>query len=472
MARALLNGMLPPAAVPRGEQYSLAALLYHFLTGRHYAEFPAEQTALLEHVLRDAPLPFSACGHAPWPDAERALARALARDPAARHADVAAFAGSLCGGHPPPGPDRVGWCRTARARHSSGRGWIGSRTGTVRRTIPPPRRIWRNSRWPPRRRGDPDLLASADLWITRAQAGSGWPTAALAAATHHARGDRGCEAQAIAAFLAGCGQPPDALDFLDGRAGMLWAAAHLLRGGARHGLDTAALAQWARRQAGALWRDIDDWPAIADCVPLPHLGLAHGWAGLIFATLFACPAAGMALPAGLGRRLDELAALGHPAGQGLCWPGTLALPGVTRHTLPFAPGWCSGSAGFVWLWAKAYEVLGVPRFLDLAIRAGRHAVDTGVINPDLCCGMTGQGFAGADAVSRDRRGRMAGAGRAAGDDGGRPLAVDGSTALRLAQGTTGNRAAVRCARHCPGTGAVAPCSDDTARPAPCGLMAA
>ena len=400
MARALLNGMLPPAAVPRGEQYSLAALLYHLLTGRHYTEFSAEQTALLEQVLRDAPLPFSACGHAPWPDAERALARAFAKDPAARHADVAAFAGAFAAAIPPAVGES---CRVVQ--DGAGAAFLGA---WLDRVVD-----WDSQAGGPtaeadlaqfalaaaQARGDPDLLASADLWIARAQAraqaqaGSGWPTAALAAATDHARGDRGCEAQAITAFLAGCGQPPDALDFLDGRAGMLWAAAHLLRGGARHGLDTTALAQWARQQAEALWRDIDDWPAIADCVPLPHLGLAHGWAGLIFATLFICPAAGMALPAGLGRRLDELAALGHPAGQGLCWPGTLALPGVTRHTLPFAPGWCSGSAGFVWLWAKAYEVLGARRFLDLAIRAGRHAVDTGVINPDLCCGMTGQGFA-------------------------------------------------------------------------------
>ena len=91
--------------------------------------------------------------------------------------------------------------------------------------------------------------------------------------------------------------------------------------------------------------------------------------------------------------LDQLAALAEPAGRGVRWPGTLPHAGAKGWTPPLAPGWCSGSAGHVWLWALAAEHFGEARFRALAERAGWYAIDHPAGNPDFCCGTTGRAFA-------------------------------------------------------------------------------
>jgi eukaryotic-like serine/threonine-protein kinase len=57
------------------------------------------------------------------------------------------------------------------------------------------------------------------------------------------------------------------------------------------------------------------------------------------------------------------------------------------------PGWCNGSAGFVFLWTSAARILGESEWMELAEGA---AWDT-YLNPDpvpnLCCGLAGRGYA-------------------------------------------------------------------------------
>jgi serine/threonine-protein kinase len=57
------------------------------------------------------------------------------------------------------------------------------------------------------------------------------------------------------------------------------------------------------------------------------------------------------------------------------------------------PGWCNGSAGFVFLWTLAYRVLGKTEYLTLAEKAGFDTWESDNQVGNLCCGFAGQAYA-------------------------------------------------------------------------------
>jgi serine/threonine-protein kinase len=142
-----------------------------------------------------------------------------------------------------------------------------------------------------------------------------------------------------------------------------------------------------------------------------HLGMAHGWAGICYAQLQSAAAAGQPVDSSLQHYLGELAKLGDlsqkdasrtSARQGdagwSAWPGTVTAinlaPARFGQTTPaFVPGWCSGSAGFVYLWAAAEETTAAPQYRELAERAGNHAWRHPDRHGNLCCGLAGRAFA-------------------------------------------------------------------------------
>ncbi len=74
-AAAARAGKPPPPASEAGEQYGLAVLLYHLLTGLHYLDFSLEQDEMLRQIAEDPPLPFVRQGLDAWPAMEGVLAR-------------------------------------------------------------------------------------------------------------------------------------------------------------------------------------------------------------------------------------------------------------------------------------------------------------------------------------------------------------------------------------------------------------
>jgi serine/threonine-protein kinase len=57
------------------------------------------------------------------------------------------------------------------------------------------------------------------------------------------------------------------------------------------------------------------------------------------------------------------------------------------------PGWCHGSAGYVFLWTQAYERLKDEEFLLLAEQAAWNAWEEPKGNiPNLCCGLAGRAY--------------------------------------------------------------------------------
>lgn len=366
LAAAVLDARTLPPPTPAGEQFAVGALLYQLIAGVDQLEFSPEREVLLTQLVSQPPLPFAARGVASWPAVEAVLATALAKRPDERFASLAAFRDAFARADVPPQRRRQPRAAARRlvaealAATPSDRaealdlGWFTLRAAQVR--------------------SDPALLARADVWGTRAQA------PALEALIHRARSDNAAQGRAAQALLAACERSSG----IEGRCRAMVAAAEVV---ASSDTPMPPLREWLRATVSELWRTLDTWEGIDSCRELAHLGLSHGWAGVLYATLRACRAAALPAPGGLDARLAELAALAQHDLGGACWRGTLGEPGTGARTPDLAPGWCSGSAGHVLLWSLA------DGYQELARLAARYVIDHPARDPDLCCGLTGRGFA-------------------------------------------------------------------------------
>jgi hypothetical protein len=302
-------------------------------------------------------------------------------------------------------------------------------------------------------REDAELLSQADLWSVRAAAAERGGELAAAPAFYsssldvtpetvgraslfhtapgvrctealiaHALDDRSGAVRAAAGFAAAARLPCPNPDLALGRSGLLLGCALLLDalgGGAAGepvpsapdpgrpafpGPDLPALGD--DLMAG-LWREIDGLPPIAECLELSNLGMAHGWAGYVYATLRWCQAAGRPVPAGVAARLEELANLAESRGRGARWrwhgqPLAEAHGPAAPEAARWMAGWCNGSAGMVHLWALAAQLSesidpgaagSSRRWEQLAVAAGWHAWEAGDQVESLCCGLAGRAYA-------------------------------------------------------------------------------
>jgi serine/threonine-protein kinase len=214
---------------------------------------------------------------------------------------------------------------------------------------------------------------------------------AVRAQIAQARGDVALLGDSIRKFIEASSRPCDRLDVTLGRAGTLLGCA-LLHGTASSRLGSAQsaglLREFGQNTAWELWQTMATFAPIRESAELSNLGVAHGWAGLLYATLCWHQAAGESVPDWLGERLDQLGALAEPWNRGLRWKWDLKEP-----RSGYMPGWCNGSAGYVFLWTLAHRILGSPEYLALAEGAAWDACEmAGQLN-NLCCGTAGHAYA-------------------------------------------------------------------------------
>ncbi|HEX3553828.1 MAG TPA: lanthionine synthetase LanC family protein [Thermoanaerobaculia bacterium] len=429
-AAAARAGTAPPEASAPGEQYGLAALIYQMAAGVHYRDFSLEKNEMLRQIAGEPPLSFAARGIDPWPDLEAVLARALSKDPGDRFASLAELAAALdqvrTDGERQAGKDRAAPVEALLGRVLQR---LGPESPLLAGGLPAAPRgsikfgaagIAAACLRLAQTREDAGLLSLAGLWSARAlrdvdredsfynpeiELGpeivgrvSPYHTAnglfCVQALVSHACGDAGAQREAIAAFLAGAQEPCDNPDLTLGRSGVLLAASLLLdtlTGEASSDLRRELTALGDGLLAG-LWSELDAQPPIARCDRLANLGIAHGWAGYLYATLRWCRSAGTSHPVRLAERLAELATTAQPWGRGLRWPWYGVEEGHRRNAGSM-PGWCNGSAGFVFLWTLAHRELGDPAFRALAEGAAWNAWESLEGGGSLCCGLGGRAYA-------------------------------------------------------------------------------
>jgi serine/threonine protein kinase len=437
-------GQTPPEASMAGDQYGVGVVLYQLFTGAQYRDFSLEKDKMMRQIAEEPPLPFAERGTASWPELEAVLARAMAKAPEERYPSMAALEEALAtlaaSEIPEPPALAQDAARTVRrtAGRSAGRSAGDTLLARTLERLRPDGALFREG-FPeaPRlsvnygtagaactlyrialAREDAELLSLADLWASHAVAGGtadeGFYNAekqlskenlgtvtpyhspsgplAVQALVAHALGDMTTQRRAVGGFLEAVRQPCETADLTLGRSGVLLAAA-LLLDTLKSGPVSKELEPRVRELGdgllAGLWSDLDAQVPMARARrQWANLGMAHGWAGYLYATLRWCRVSGTARPERLEERLTELGSLARSSGRGLRWPwrdgdgdsGTM-------------PGWCNGSAGFVHLWTIAHRELGGPRWLDLAEGAAWHAWEAPDANGSLCCGYAGRAYA-------------------------------------------------------------------------------
>src|ERR1051326_2896058 len=406
-----------------GEQYAVAALLYHVVTGSHYLDLRYDREEMERQIENDPPVPFAQRGLPPWPEVERILFRALEKDPARRHGSMAEMAALLAKARDeaaaaslaaPLSAEATALLETTLQSFSRGGavfatsypspptasvnfGCAGAAVGLLRIA---------------EARSDPALLALAAVWCSRATPLSGTDGAyhnadtlsrgilgqvtpyhtesgihAVEAMVAAAMGAELAQRRAVAAFIDASTKPCEQLDLTLGRSGSLLAAAMLLA--VSSDLPEAeALRAFGARTMREIWEELDAMPPIVASLSGTYLGIAHGWGGYIYAALRWCAASGDALPPRLVERLDELAAMKLHDGRGAVWP--MMIDSAPEHIYP---GWCNGSAGMLFLFTLAHRLLGDARWLELAELCAWAPWDMQRATASLCCGGAGRAYA-------------------------------------------------------------------------------
>lgn len=215
---------------------------------------------------------------------------------------------------------------------------------------------------------------------------------AVRALIAQARGDARLRQLPIQRFVAACQPLADDPDLMLGGCGSVLISALLLE--ALPTEDDHArglLLDLGQRALRSTWQQVAEFAPMQRGSPVLNLGIAHGWAGVLYATLLWNLIAAGPLPEQAYVRLKQLATCADPVGRGARWKLTLDAPGA-RRGVP-TPGWCNGSAGFVHLWTLAFRVLGEPEFLVLAEQAAWNAWQERWASGVLCCGLAGQAYA-------------------------------------------------------------------------------
>jgi eukaryotic-like serine/threonine-protein kinase len=424
LAAAYLAGARPPLASEVGEQHAVATLLYQLAAGAFPHDYSLGREAMLRELAEAPPQPFAERGAEPWPALEAVLARALAKDPAARFASLAELAAALAAVDAPAAPSPAPTATELSAftdAYLASAGldgpWLGEGLA-----VAPTASINYGAAGVAvgllaiaDRRRDGRLLALADLWAERAAAdgeadagfyspviditreicGEASPyhtpsgVAAAQALVAAAAGDRWRYERSVARYAELARRPAAGLDLTLGRASTLLGATLLLeRCPSGAAASRRELELLGTEQLAAIWAELDAEPEIAQS-RLDYLGVAHGWAGFLYATLAWCQVAEAPLPGAVEARLHELAAFALPSGRGLVWPWQHGKAGEPATM----PGWCNGGCGYVFLWTLAHAQFPQAGFLRLAVGAGEDAWAAHDGVGQLCCGLAGRGYA-------------------------------------------------------------------------------
>ena len=415
-----------------GEQYSIAALLYQLWTGVHYLDWSLERDEMLRQIVEDDPVAFQARRVPAWPALEQTLRRALDKCAGRRFPDLKSLADALRAMLPEAlERDRrrtpLRSTRTAERKlldraldlyALAGEALRDGLPGTPRASVNYGAggiayALLRIAQ----RRGDPCLLAAADLWSQRAYALSAQEGAfynaeleierktvgeislfhsasglhCVRALVSAAQGDAGAANRALHAFVEHTGrpysseEPSGAPDLTLGKGSLLLGCAELMQSIPDLGVfDLAVIRTRGEEIASDLLMSLQAGPI--ESSNLNTLGIAHGWGGLIFAQLRWAQAMRRDPDSVVGRRLQELAMLAQPHGAGLRWP-------IHHAGASFTDGWCNGSAGYAMLFALAHQLLRESNFGELAERAAISACASRSSLGTLCCGQGGIGYA-------------------------------------------------------------------------------
>lgn len=425
-AQSVLDGTPAPTSTFEGEQYALGALLYQLFTGKQYLPFSYDRNVLFTQIVNDPPVPFRNLDILINPQIEQTILKALAKRKEDRYAHIEDFYSAMMKvqqlAPERSAEDKKRSVQIFRDSVLQDYGFAGGLLQTGLQMAPKSSvnfgaagiayLFLRKALV----QGNAQHLALADVWADRAAAyvhdpDSGFyskdmdlsPSIVGLSSIYHtpsgvhlvqalisqAGGDYGNYYQAVRSFLLHADQPCDNLDLTLGKSAALIGSALISENMPSYDRSVRAeLLAFGKSVMQQIWSQLDSYAAIGQQNPINYRGIAHGWAGILFATLKWCKASGQPLPAHFFDRVDQLVQLGIAEQGCLRWE--------ISNTEPVSwTGWCHGSAGYTFLWTALYHFTADDKYLALAKKTAAHflhAASAGM-NSSLCCGRSGECYA-------------------------------------------------------------------------------
>lgn len=201
------------------------------------------------------------------------------------------------------------------------------------------------------------------------------------------RGDSYSLHKAVNDYLLASSVACENIDLTLGKAGLLVGSSFLLNElNTLSDFNKKPLVLFTNSILNELWNQLNSYPAMKEKNPIDYFGIAHGWSGLLYATLLWCNATGQSLPSTFFPRLEELLAERIEGKEGVRWPVSIGNRGSWD-------GWCHGNAGYIFLWSLLYEHTREERFLLLAEKTAQPLFRSQQEIAHLCCGLAGQSYA-------------------------------------------------------------------------------
>ncbi len=427
-AQAVSNRQNPPPPVSyAGEQYAVAALVYFLFTGKQYLNFSLEREVLLQQVINEPPVTFHEYDIDIELDVAPAILKALAKNPEQRYPSMKDFKtafieiqNDLAGKNDAAIEKRhsfISFCDTIKKRFgfngpfitnglqvspissvnygAAGIAWMYYRMALIDR--------------------DPELLSLADVWVNRAyDYGKNYDAAFYSSdiditkksvgdiSIYHtssgvhlmyglvskALGDYNTFYQSVMNFMEDAARPSKELDLTLGKSSVLIGCKLLFENIDKEQQTLQEpLLQFGNKVMTEIWDTVNSYDDLSKNTPLLYRGIAHGWAGILYATLQWCRQSNTPCPDSFFDRVNQLFKSGIREKNYMRWPLTNTDPASW-------PGWCHGSAGYTFLWCVLYKITGDETYLEAAKLTANHFLATDpFINSSLCCGMAGECYA-------------------------------------------------------------------------------
>jgi serine/threonine-protein kinase len=425
-ASAIINNKRQPQSSCKGEQFALAALLYVIFTGKQYLNFSFEKDALFNQILNEPPIPFTAYDLDIDPAVEQIIFKALSKDPADRYGSIDEFYDQLWFVENKLLQQDISatqysfnaFCDTIKARfgydgHLVEEGLQLAPTASVNYGAAGiAYMLYRMALV----ESDASLLSLADVWANRAaqylnDEEKGFyskdiditKTTVGSTSMYHTPsgvflvqaliskelGNYNTYYRSVINFLNAIAQPCENLDLTLGKSASLTACAILLENLLEVGGDLKnELLATGNNIMQSIWEIVDGYDFIGKESQVQYNGIAHGWAGIVYATVKWCAIAAQPVPTCFFNRVDQLLAAGVHEEDLMRW-------NLTADNKVSWPGWCHGSAGYTFLWTALYRFTSDEKYIMVAEKTAKHFMtgghEGGVCN--LCCGAAGECYA-------------------------------------------------------------------------------
>jgi serine/threonine protein kinase len=177
-------------------------------------------------------------------------------------------------------------------------------------------------------------------------------------------------------------------DMTMGKSSILLALASIIESiPALSGFNNDAIIKYGNSLMSDIWDDKIS-TTISDDYSVKFTGVAHGWAGIIYAALRWHKAIGQPGPVWLENKINELFDVREASNDLIVWKNK-----INARNYYYMPGWCNGGAGFLELFRFAADIYQKAEYLDIAEKIAIDVSNNPSTTADLCCGFAGRGYA-------------------------------------------------------------------------------